>query len=214
MLTLYLVSACQTEADIAKYGLEGRDGHYWKVGITFHENPLKRDPARYQEAFRAVRLEDDQAKLTEYVIKETFQKVRPSKGTTEGLAYSAGLEVATTIFDFFVNECIEHPETFYRGCAVSWITPRYDYDEGQRESDRLRENIAAIRHWRARPQEKELLEYASLELAYFRLRLRKLERVGEPPSPRAAYLERFWQMRESCVFPPEPTAQLALAPMW
>ena len=60
--TLYLVSA------------EDNGVQYWKVGVTKHKDPLRRDPKRYKEVFRSVQFEDElwTAESIAYAAKNQF----------------------------------------------------------------------------------------------------------------------------------------------
>ena len=91
MTTLYLVSAIQ-------------DGiPFWKVGITHHEDPLKRDPERYQEVFRAVRMPSRKAALkAEAVIARCFRCLAPVIGK-ESLSTKVQLMTVLELFDSLVE---------------------------------------------------------------------------------------------------------------
>ena len=97
MTTLYLVSA-------EKNGVS-----YWKVGITRHANPLKRDRKHYRETFRAVQLDDAVAKFIELGIAKTFGVANQSKNFDMGqsgretLSHAFSLDDALTIFDRWVE---------------------------------------------------------------------------------------------------------------
>jgi len=60
---LYLVSALETREDACRrferFGGWTERLAYWKVGITNKRDPLRRDPKRYQEVFRAVEFADE-----------------------------------------------------------------------------------------------------------------------------------------------------------
>lgn len=97
MTTLYLVSA------------EKKGQSYWKVGITRHADPLKRDRKHYRETFRAVQLEDTLAKFIELGIAKTFGAANQSKKLDmavigrETLSHAFSLDDALTIFDQWVE---------------------------------------------------------------------------------------------------------------
>jgi hypothetical protein len=95
--TLYLVSA------------EDKGLKYWKIGITKHADPLKRDRKKYQEVFRAVRFDvvedgedDDDAWFVESVMKDALKRIGCPVGT-ESIDYAASLESVTSLFDQFVR---------------------------------------------------------------------------------------------------------------
>ena len=89
--TLYLVSAETPQG-------EG----YWKVGITAKTDPLKRDPKRYREVFRAVRLEDREAVFVENKLRDAFKAVGTFIGW-EAISGFASLESVCDLFDQFVD---------------------------------------------------------------------------------------------------------------
>lgn len=99
--TLYLVSAETPEG-------EG----YWKVGITKHVNPLKRNPKAYREVFHSQVFESEgAAKDVEMAIARTFKAVAPCAHGREALEYKAGLEIASEIYDFCLNEYFQWKKT-------------------------------------------------------------------------------------------------------
>jgi hypothetical protein len=100
--TLYLVSA------------EKRGIRYWKVGITHHENPLKRDPSNYREVFRAERLEwGGSAEEVELCIAQTFKWIMMQTKmeglplsevpAREGLSYDFPVEVPLEVYDWWLT---------------------------------------------------------------------------------------------------------------
>jgi len=88
--TLYLVSAETPEG-------EG----YWKIGITKWANPIKRDPQRYREVFRAVPLGLNQARFVESQLSKAFGKIGFFIGV-EALPHAASLEAVCELFDQLV----------------------------------------------------------------------------------------------------------------
>lgn len=96
---LYLVSA------------EKGGAKYWKVGITHHEDPLKRDSKHYREVFKSEITRDSH--LIEICIARSFKwlmemsmrdgykiKEPPAR---EGLSYDFPLEVPIQIYDWWFD---------------------------------------------------------------------------------------------------------------
>jgi hypothetical protein len=207
MLTLYLVSALQTDADVAKYGLEGRDGHYLKVGITFHEDPLKRDPARYQEAFRALRFEDSSAKVLETAIARVFGAVGPVRGVREGLQYLHGVEYATRVYDFFVEEL--EAQTKAKG-----FLSQFPFDEPARTRpiDYRAQNAEAMiqnERWRIK-ESREDAGKSAFARTFHRLRLR---RIKAHPTEKTMRWDRYFNLLEAAECP-QVTVPVMPTPMW
>lgn len=102
MTVLYLVSALRT--------VDGRELGYWKVGITDRtdRNPLKRDRVHYQEVFRSVELDEDEARDKELMIARLFKaicdhgRIRQDCGR-ESLPYPFSFSTAANVFDFVVG---------------------------------------------------------------------------------------------------------------
>ncbi|NDD36472.1 MAG: hypothetical protein EBZ26_09265 [Flavobacteriia bacterium] len=110
-LTFYLVSA------------EDNGVQYWKFGITKHDNPLKRDPKRYQEVFRAVPLDYLDATQAEQDFRDV---VRLFLGGCpvgrESLDYKASLESILALFDWLVWRAVVRPGNPFR--TECWISHR------------------------------------------------------------------------------------------
>ena len=93
--TLYLVSATSAAG-----------GWLWKVGITKHDNPLKRNPKQYSEVFRAVRLPHLWAFNIELHIAQTFNKLSRCPEGREYLTGDFGLEQVCSVYDFWLNSAL------------------------------------------------------------------------------------------------------------
>lgn len=207
MLTLYLVSALQTDADVAKYGLEGRDGHYWKVGITFHEDPLKRDPARYQEVYRALCFEDNSAKMLETAIARVFGVVGPVRGVREGLQAIYGVEYAERVYDFFVQE-------FAAQVKTKSFLDQFPFDEPIRTEPvdyRVQKAEALIDNERWRIKEsREDAGKSALARTFHKLRL---HRIKTHPTEKAMRWDRYFDLLEAAERP-LLIAPARPVPMW
>ena len=96
---LYLVSA------------EKRGIKYWKVGITHHQDPLKRDTKHYREVFRSEITPDSH--LIELSVARTFKWLMEksmqdgyqiqSPPAREGLSYDFPLEVPNEIYEWWLD---------------------------------------------------------------------------------------------------------------
>lgn len=77
---------------------------YWKVGITHHADPLRRNPAAYREVFRAVVFDsEDEAREVELQIARWFGELIPSVHGREAAHYSTDLSRVLEIFDACVD---------------------------------------------------------------------------------------------------------------
>ena len=96
---LYLVSA------------EKRGIKYWKVGITHHQDPLKRDSKHYREVFKSEITTD--SSLIELAVARTFKWLMEmsmrdgyqiqSPPAREGLSYDFPLEVPNEIYEWWLD---------------------------------------------------------------------------------------------------------------
>ncbi len=208
MLTLYLVSALQTDADIAKRGVEGRDGRYWKVGVTTHSDPLKRDPGRYQEAFRALRFNDATAKVLETAIARVFRAIGAVHGVREGLQYAYGLECAERIYDFFVQELSANPK---KQSAFLSLFPFGEPSRVEPIDYRIKKAEALIHSERWSIKEsKEDAGKSAFARTFHKLRL---HRFKTHPTDAALRWDRYFTLIES-VEPPALATPAAATPMW
>ena len=90
--TLYLVSARSEQGE-----------WLWKVGITKHVDPLRRNPKLYSETFRSVRLPWAWAHEIELVIAQTFNILERHEQGREFLSGSFGADDVMRIFDFWLD---------------------------------------------------------------------------------------------------------------
>ena len=109
--TLYLVSALS------------KNGEWlWKVGITKHDNPLKRNPKQYSEVFRSVRLPHGWAHEIELCIAQTFNSFERCAEGREYLTGKFSLEQVAAIYDFWLEAAMD---------AECYRQDAWDYRDGK-----------------------------------------------------------------------------------
>jgi hypothetical protein len=106
----YVMHPEDSEADglaaryLPLYPLINEGVGYWKVGVTRHPDPLKRDRRHYREVFRAVEFNcEADARRVELQIAQWFAKVAPSVHGREAAHHSTQLGVLLEIFDACVD---------------------------------------------------------------------------------------------------------------
>ena len=120
----YVIHPEDSEADgiaaryLPLYPLIYEGTGYWKVGITHHADPIKRDAKHYRETFRSVEFgAEADARAVELQVAQWFAKVAPSIHGREAAHYSTQLDVLLEIFDACVDGREPAFQTFDVGVA-------------------------------------------------------------------------------------------------